>query len=301
MLQQPILQPINTLVLPPISSLPTFSGKSTERPRQFLLRVEEYARTVNNWSNDTLLRGISQFLKDEAFEWYCQLYHTNNKPTDWNQFVVRFLTQFHSPIRAAQQEQAWLDCKQQENETINQFVVRLRSIWLEEKPNEDDSNFTKHLFCKMRPDILTLMNVSRTSSLDSIITEAQQAEEILFLRNKEQRQRDLLKSKPAYYQNHSNTGTPHITYSPLAQSTTLVPPLMDVTTRSRAPPRTQQASSTAYKSSTRNPITCWRCYETGHYAIACPLNNEHQHQSASPSTPYDNYSSQPLPPRTKNI
>ncbi|CAF1104373.1 unnamed protein product [Rotaria magnacalcarata] len=95
------VQPMNTIVLPPTTSLPTFSGKYTERPRQFLIRVEEYARTVNSWSRETLLRGISQFLKDDAFEWYCQLYCTNTTPVDWNQFVVRFLAQFHLPIRAA--------------------------------------------------------------------------------------------------------------------------------------------------------------------------------------------------------
>ncbi|CAF1428082.1 unnamed protein product [Rotaria magnacalcarata] len=166
------VQPMNTIVLPPTTSLPTFSGKYTERPRQFLIRVEEYARTVNSWSRETLLRGISQFLKDDAFEWYCQLYYTNTTPVDWNQFVVRFLAQFHSPIRAAQQEQARIECKQFESETINQFVIRLRSIWLEQKPDELESDFTKHLFCKMRSDMLTLMNSSRSSSLDGIIIEA---------------------------------------------------------------------------------------------------------------------------------
>jgi hypothetical protein len=37
----------NIIVVPPISSIPVFSGKSSERPRQFLLRLEEYTRTVN--------------------------------------------------------------------------------------------------------------------------------------------------------------------------------------------------------------------------------------------------------------
>ena len=203
--QHTATQPLNTIVLPPTSSLPTFSGKPTERPRQFLLRVEEYARTVNNWSRDTLLRGISQFLKDDAFEWYCQLYHTNNIPTGWTQFVTRFIAQFHSPIRVAQQEQAWIDCKQKENETSNQFVVRLRSLWLEQRPEEDETQFTKHLFCKMRPDMLNLMNFSLSSSLDLVISEAQKVEEILYLRNKEQHQRDLNKPKSSF------TNSPPIT------------------------------------------------------------------------------------------
>ncbi|CAF4527082.1 unnamed protein product, partial [Rotaria magnacalcarata] len=118
----------NTIVLSPISSFPTFSGKPTDQPRQFLLRVVEYVRTINKWSTDTLLQGISQFLKDSALEWYCQLYITNNTPLNWSQFVSRFLAQFHSLIRVAQQEQEWSECKEQDNETINEFVVRLRAI-----------------------------------------------------------------------------------------------------------------------------------------------------------------------------
>ena len=167
-----------TIVLPPASSIPTFSGKPTERPRQFLFRVVEYARTVNHWSTDTLLLGISQFLKDSALEWYCQLYTTNNLPVTWIQFVTRFLAQFHSPIRIAQQETEWSECKQHENETINEFVVRLRSIGLKHKQNENESDFIEHLFFKMRPDMLTLMSNCRSSLLDDIIAEAQQVEEI---------------------------------------------------------------------------------------------------------------------------
>ena len=98
--------PTTTIVLPPTTSIPTFWGKPTKYPRQFLLRIEQYTCTVNHWSHDNLLRGISQFLKDDALEWYCQLYHTKAFPTDWSDFCTRFLTQFHSPIRIAPQEEA---------------------------------------------------------------------------------------------------------------------------------------------------------------------------------------------------
>ena len=115
---QLVSQTSTTIVLPPTTTLPTLSSKPRGRPRQFLLRVEQYAHVVNNWSRETLLRGISQFLRDDAFDWYRQLHQTNNMPVGWNQFVTRFLTQFHSPLRAAHQEQAWIDYKQQPNETI---------------------------------------------------------------------------------------------------------------------------------------------------------------------------------------
>ncbi|CAF1684085.1 unnamed protein product, partial [Rotaria magnacalcarata] len=48
---------------------------------------------------------------------------TNNTPLNWSQFVSRFLAQLHSLIRVAQQEQEWSECKQQDNEIINEFVV----------------------------------------------------------------------------------------------------------------------------------------------------------------------------------
>lgn len=231
-----------TIVLPPVSSIPTFSGKPTERPRQFLLRVVEYARTVNHWSTDTLLLGMSQFLKNSALEWYCQLYITNNLPVTWTQFVTRFLAQFHSPIRIAQQETEWSECKQHENETINEFVVRLRSIWLEHKQNEDESDFIKHLFCKMRPDMLTLMSNCRSNSLDLIIVEAQQVEEMLYLLNKEQL---LTKISAA-----SN-----------------IPSLLSL------PAKFSDSNHgiNSNQNSQFNP-TCWRCYQHGHYARTCPLN-----------------------------
>ena len=157
--------PSCTIVLPPATSIPTFSGKSIENPRQFLLCIEQYTCTVNNWSRNTLLRGTSQFLKDDALEWYCQLYHTNTLPNNWSDFSTRFLTQFYSPIRIAEQEQIWIECKEYDDENINQFVVRLRSLWLEQKPDEHESDFIKHLFCKMRPDILNLMNLPRSTQL----------------------------------------------------------------------------------------------------------------------------------------
>jgi hypothetical protein len=262
---------LNTIVLPPASSFPTFSGKPFELPRQFLLRVEEYTRTVNNWSTETLLKGISQFLKDSALDWYCQLHHTGTGPTTWTQFTKRFLAQFHSPVRVAQQESKWKECKQQENETINEFVVRLRSLWLEHKPDEKELDFIKHLCCKMRPDMLALMNAARTLTLDEIIFEAQQVEEILYLRNKALRSRTTTRSKPLS-----------------SESTTA--PLMSLFPRTSNSPRNPQSPPVA-----QSNITCWRCYETGHYATTCPLND-----TKRTLDPTENIL-QPLPPRSKNI
>ena len=54
-----------TMVVPPTTAIPTFSGKSTDNPRQFLLRIKQYTHTINQWSHATLLRSISEFLKEE--------------------------------------------------------------------------------------------------------------------------------------------------------------------------------------------------------------------------------------------
>lgn len=265
----------STIVVPPVSSFPTFAGKSTDRPRQFLLRVVEYAQTVNKWSKETLLRGISQFLKDSAFEWYCQLHITNNVPTTWDQFTTRFLEQFHSPIRIAQQEYEWDECKQSDNETINEFIVRLRSLWLEQKPKETEDEFIKHLFCKMRTDMLTLMSANRVSTLTEIIAEAQQVEEILYLRNKEARRRANQRTKPT-------TSTPWLALNTPTQAS------------SRNTQPTTTTSGTQPSANTSFTPTCWRCYEPGHYSTSCPLNESRRTFEVT-----DNYQ-QPYNQRPKN-
>ncbi|CAF2156686.1 unnamed protein product, partial [Rotaria magnacalcarata] len=179
-----------TIVIPPSSSIPTFSGNTLESPRQFLIRVKEYAETINYWNDQLLLNGIAQFLRGTALEWYCQLRVSNRRPQTWIEFKVIFLNQFNSPIRRARQEQQWKDCKQEEDETINEFIVRLRALCQEQKPNETENDLIRHLMCKMRNNLLTMIGISRCESLDEIITEAQKIEEILYQRNKQQHRND---------------------------------------------------------------------------------------------------------------
>lgn len=176
-----------TIMIPPSSEIPTFSGKHSERPKKFLIQVQEYAETVHGWDQEALLERISRFLRASALDWYCQLRISYSRPTSWVQFVDLFLTQFNSPIRNALQRQEWHDCKQEENETINEFVVRLRAIWSEQKPKETEVDLAKHLVCKMRNDLLSMLGGSRNATLDEIMAEARNAEEIIFRRSKNQR------------------------------------------------------------------------------------------------------------------
>jgi hypothetical protein len=171
---------IQTLVLSSPTIVPSFSGKSTERPRQFLGRVEEYAETTNMWNEDMLVRNVSQFLKDNALEWYCQLRTLNYLPKTWTEFKQEFTEQFNSPLRMAQQRQQWNECKQSKDEGINDFHTRLRALWAEQYPQESETDFIKHFFYKMRPEIMTIVGCPRNNSLREIIREAQQAEELLF-------------------------------------------------------------------------------------------------------------------------
>jgi hypothetical protein len=176
-----------SIIVPPSSAAPAFYGKSTESPTQFLIRVQEYAESVHAWDRTTLVNGISQFLRDSALEWYCQLRLSHRRPQTWTEFEDLFLAQFNSPIRKAKQEQEWHECKQKENETMNEFLVRLRALWREQKPRETETDLVKHLFRRMRNDILTMIGVSRNASLDEVMVEAQQIEDILYRRAKGER------------------------------------------------------------------------------------------------------------------
>lgn len=97
-------------------------------------------------------------------------------PRSWDDFIVPFL---------AQQDQACTGCKQGEDETTNQFIAHLRSLRLEQKASKKEHDFTEHIFCKMRPDTLNLMNSSRPFFLKNVTTETQKVEEILCVRNEE--------------------------------------------------------------------------------------------------------------------
>jgi hypothetical protein len=183
----------HSIIILPSSAVPVFHGKLSESPTQFLIRVQEYAESVHTWDCPTLLNGISQFLRESALEWYRQLRMPHIRPQTWTEFTNLFLAQFNSPIRKARQEQEWYKCKQNENETINEFLFRLRALWREQKPKETETDLVKHLFCRMRNDLLNMIRVSRSASLDEIIAEVQEIEEILYHRAKNHRLLNQLK------------------------------------------------------------------------------------------------------------
>ncbi|CAF1968900.1 unnamed protein product [Rotaria magnacalcarata] len=125
----------------------------------------------------------------------------------------------------------------------------------------------------MRPDMLNLMNVSRSSTLNEIITEAQHVEEILYLRNKEFRLRQNTRNKPSI-NGHNPTS------------------LMSIPTRAWA---SNSSKNTSPTSTTQANPTCCRCCETDHYAPNCPLNDSRRTFDS-----FDN-NTKPLPPRNKHF
>lgn len=172
------LRPHSTMV-PSRSAMPVFCGKYSENPKQFIIRVEEYAATVYGWDQAVLLRGMSQFLEGTALDWYCQLKAFHRCPQRWEEFVNIFLSQFNSPIRIARNKQKWYECKQLENETLNNFLVRLRAIWSEQRPKETESDLVKHFLSRMRSDLCMVLKISPGATLDEIMLEAQKVEEIM--------------------------------------------------------------------------------------------------------------------------
>ncbi len=278
---------MQTILLSAPTNAPVFHGKPTERPSQFLIRVEEYTETVHMWGEDMLLRGISQFLKDTALEWYCQLRSCHYLPRTWTEFKQTFVKQFNSPIRIAQKKQQWKECKQNKDETINEFIVRLRALWGEQYPQETEADLIQHLFCKMRPDMLNIMSCPRNACLQEILSEAQRVEEILYYRTKENNQANKSYTNTTY-NNENYFNKNH-----------------NETTNNRSQKRTQRNQTN------QQSIACYHCGLSNHRSYDCWCkkegNNNYSQQSTSYSkndlgvsvrrddeTPYKKHSIQPV-------
>ncbi|CAF4150636.1 unnamed protein product, partial [Adineta steineri] len=285
----------HAIIIPPSSSIPTFSGKHSERPKQFLVRIQEYAETVHGWNRFTLLFGISQFLRDAALDWYCQLKLSGSQPLTWAGFVEVFLSQFNSPIRSARQEHEWYECKQKEDETINEFIIRLRALWAEQKPKELETDLVRHLLCKMRTDVLTMIGAPHDVTLDELIKKAQKVEEILYRRKKEERRlkylnqssthSDTLNEKKSQYEGINKQPKPSFSMNgkyPLNTKTTFN---QQATFNKRNTDRTYPTAHYYKQANVRKGNTqylesmkCYNCGMWGHIAGNCPTGNSNNYQ-----------------------
>ncbi|CAF2854840.1 unnamed protein product [Rotaria sp. Silwood2] len=290
----------HSIIVPPSSAAPAFHGKHSESPTQFLIRVQEYAESVHAWDRSTLLNGISQFLRDSALEWYCQLRMSHRRPQTWTEFTDVFLAQFNSPVRKAKQEQEWHECKQKEDETINEFLVRLRALWREQKPKETEGDLVKHLFCRMRNDLLNMIGTPRNVSLDELMAEVQQIEEILYRQAKNQRLLNQSKqSSPVDVErstrkHYSDDCSRRITTRPNQEQTrqnyfkdTKAYQVNEVT-----PNRYRNNSNhTTVELTSQQQVHyegCYRCGREGHWATDCPTRYGTYRQERGKSNPKNN-------------
>ena len=90
----------------------------------------------------------------------------------------------------------WEECKQEKNETINDFLVRLCTLWREQKPHETESDLAQHFLCRICDELFNMIGVSRKASLDDIMAEAQQLEDILYRRGRAELLSNQLKYNP---------------------------------------------------------------------------------------------------------
>ncbi|CAM4848912.1 unnamed protein product [Rotaria magnacalcarata] len=84
---------------------------------------------------------------------------------------------------------------------MHEFIIRLRAIWVEQFPQETEADLVKHLFCKIRPDMLNVMGCPRNVSLQETLLESQRVEEILYHRMIENNQINQLFNNATYNNN----------------------------------------------------------------------------------------------------
>jgi hypothetical protein len=277
----------HSIIILPSSEAPVFHGKHSESPMQFLIRVQEYVKSVHLCDRLTLLNGISQFLRESALEWYCQLRMSHRRPQTWEEFTALFLAQFNPPIRRARQETEWHECKQKEREMINEFLVRLYALWREQKPNETETDLVKHLLCRIRNDLFNMIRISRNASLEEIIAEVQQIEDILYRRAKDERlsnqleQLSLQKTETlpsrCYNEGYSYKTTPG-----LSNEYSLY---MNVATPSRYLNNQVQRTVDTKTSQQLNSYGCYSCGEYRHLARSCPTQYGDYRQRQSKPNP----------------
>ena len=110
--------------------------------------------------------------------------------------------------------QQWQQWKQNSEEMINEFMIRLRALWIEHFPQETEKDLIKHLFCKVCPDVLNIMGCPGNVSLQEILLELQRVEEILYYREKVHNE----DNKWSQFNNYNNDGNKINKYSHITNS-----------------------------------------------------------------------------------
>ncbi|CAF4597037.1 unnamed protein product, partial [Didymodactylos carnosus] len=114
--------------------------------------------------------------KGRALEWFLQLRAQQKIPDEWDTFQNIFIDQFTSPLRPAQMKQQWHECVQKSNESVSEFIVRLRGLW-KEGPQETEADLVQHLYAKLHAELVQLIGVKDPLTVDALLAQAKVAEQ----------------------------------------------------------------------------------------------------------------------------
>lgn len=103
-----------------------FSGFGNSNPRQFMRQFETWADFLR-FDGARKLRSIPVFLTGMAEHWYANL-DDDDRPNNFNRFKEMFLAHFETESNALINNQLFHQCSQNPGESIEKFVVRIRSL-----------------------------------------------------------------------------------------------------------------------------------------------------------------------------
>ncbi|CAF0842015.1 unnamed protein product [Didymodactylos carnosus] len=171
-----------------------FAGTTKEALRRFILEYQQKAKSAYGWDNETILNSISHWLTDAAAEWYQQLIQSNELPKSWNAFA-KLLARFSSPERKEALKIQRNQCRQGPNESVADFYQRYKGLALEIDPRISELQLRKHLFRKLRSEVITLMGVEADElSIPRMMKRAEKVELLLLHQRKDAQQEGMFES-----------------------------------------------------------------------------------------------------------
>ncbi|CAF1530399.1 unnamed protein product [Didymodactylos carnosus] len=154
---QPSATPMLNLTMFISDNITKFGGTTKEAPGRFIIEYQQKAKTAYGWSDQATLNGISHWLTGAAAEWCQQLVQSDELPATWGEFVKLFQARFQSPERTEALKIKRNRCMQQSDESVADFYQRYKGLALEIDPKISEKTLKRHLFPKLRLDILQLM------------------------------------------------------------------------------------------------------------------------------------------------
>ena len=108
----------------PLSTLPNFHGLSTEDPDEFLFEFDILCRSYDYTTTAQKLKLFPATLKGNALRWFMSLGGENI--STWVQMRQIFLNKYQDYCRTRERREELFKMSQKEDETLEDFVERLR-------------------------------------------------------------------------------------------------------------------------------------------------------------------------------